>query len=769
MNEWEWIYQIHKKLLEHGQDRLAYLIEKISDYTVNNEHAQVDAIIPEALALTHQCKIPWLEVYFRYWHLESRIWKRFEGRNALADAINLVEFAHREENKECPWTVSTLYSLIGCHGIIDGPGFAEERKKIALEALSHLNPAQNTNIFDCFTGEYAGALFDQEKYAEAYAFLMKQDALRIKSSVPLEESPNLWQHTIRNLSALKRNEEALEQTQQFQEKAQHDRSRFMRLQLYKTSILAHLQRWEEAEAALPPLSEIEPNPGYYKLWTEAVKLLIQGNILPNTWQLAKTLQQFIHRLSTQGAIRPAIDIAFIQIELAFLRKGSLFVVQKTLSTLQSLVPLLHQSLDVPHKIELLEQQVLIRSSLPPIELPNPPQAGIDIANQDPEETWVWLEQALVKWPDNEGLVLAGSCTLRNLGEQKQAQQILENFAQNHPISENFAIEFGRVLLESNEKQALFQFCDKLIQHPEPHLQSRGYYLQAMRYHLDEEWEKSTHALKQALQRKPQAKNFYRLLIRNALNLQDWELTLHMVDQLIDLEPEDRDLDWLRIEVGTRLRKWDLVRASCARVNLPLSNTEGPIEENWEMCQIQFSAEPSTPVYYAQRTGPVTARLLEVAPPHRTQHFRDEVIFSAKPLNEPPTPEDNEYIFLYKAIDVLKNQNMIGFDLDGVHPGEEILQKLEETFSQLGGCLQVRSTEEYQVSYQEQTLPGIYAYGAVPNHLELYQIHQMIEEHLAASRHPLVYLHLAKQIADPALIKRHQELIKLYNLASYPTE
>lgn len=102
MDEWEWITQVQQQLLDNGHQRLAFLIAQMSHLTVNNQHAQVDAVVPEALALTRQLKLPWVEIFIRYWHQESRVWKRFEGRSVLADVIDLTEFAHRPENLECP-------------------------------------------------------------------------------------------------------------------------------------------------------------------------------------------------------------------------------------------------------------------------------------------------------------------------------------------------------------------------------------------------------------------------------------------------------------------------------------------------------------------------------------------------------------------------------------------------------------------------------------------------------------------------------------------
>ena len=141
MNIWQWVEQTENELIKSGNHCLVEFVNEIFIFCVNEEHAKVDALMPEALALTRQVNHSWLEIYFRHWHLQSRVLNRHEGKSALHEAVSLVEFAHREEAKDCPQTVCVIQDLSACYEKIDGPGFAEERKQVVKETLARINPS----------------------------------------------------------------------------------------------------------------------------------------------------------------------------------------------------------------------------------------------------------------------------------------------------------------------------------------------------------------------------------------------------------------------------------------------------------------------------------------------------------------------------------------------------------------------------------------------------------------------------------------------------
>ena len=55
MDIWKWVNDIHASLIDIGEDRLAYLLNEIPNQVCRNNHEHVDALIPEALALSISC------------------------------------------------------------------------------------------------------------------------------------------------------------------------------------------------------------------------------------------------------------------------------------------------------------------------------------------------------------------------------------------------------------------------------------------------------------------------------------------------------------------------------------------------------------------------------------------------------------------------------------------------------------------------------------------------------------------------------------------
>jgi len=83
MDIWRWVNDAEEELARSGRKRLAELIEVIPGYVVNHKHVQLDAVVPEALALAREAKNPWLEVFIRHWNLQSRILHRHEVKEFL--------------------------------------------------------------------------------------------------------------------------------------------------------------------------------------------------------------------------------------------------------------------------------------------------------------------------------------------------------------------------------------------------------------------------------------------------------------------------------------------------------------------------------------------------------------------------------------------------------------------------------------------------------------------------------------------------------------
>lgn len=760
MDIWKWVNQLQEELERNGNERLAALIDEIPRLVTNDEHAQVDAMVPEAISSSRQLKLPWLEIYFRHWYMQSRVSNRNEGHSALGEAVGAVEFAHREGNRECPQAVCSVHDLSICYGVIDGPGFAEERKKVVEETLARIDPSWP--CFDCISGEYASVLHDQDLYEEGLAFVDKQISLRRKAKVR-DDSRNLEASRIDHLIELGRCEEALVQIDRLQKNSQDERDRWISFQLDKTVALCHLQRWEEAKEALPAWGHIADTAGFYPAWSEAVQRLVEGKVYPNTWELSKTFSKLIGTLSKQGAVRSAFEIAETQAELA-LARGGFFVAEQAIKKMESLLPLLHRPLDAPGKIDALRAKMRESGPVQLDGFPETPQALLDGLGTDPEQEWARIERGLNEWPHEQRLVLYGSNALRALGFEEEAETLLRGHLQRYPDAKEVALALGELLQGSPDTHRLLQFCDEQIRHPSPEIKAVGHLGRALWLQREKKWAESNEHLQKALEYAPDSQNSRLIFADNAIALKQWAVALAKLDEAVALGAEPGGVDWLRMVVATILGKWDVVRASCSRLDIPLNTTEGPIVEDWGGCRIQFGAEQNSPVYYAQRTGPVTARILQVAHPEQPQHFGEEVVFSARPLNDAPSAGEEEgHLYLYPHIEVLRGNDVIAFDLDGVHPGESELARLTDLLVSFGGTLQVRSNEQYKVFFNEDELDGFYAYACISKEVDLRVVYLALEKLCAPWTHPLVFVRIARCVGDPAWINEQEERMEKYCL------
>jgi hypothetical protein len=115
MNIWAWVEATQEELRKNGRARLADLMDLVPHYMSDNLHEQLDSVMPEALALAREAKNPWVEVFLRHWNMQSRILQRYQVRDFLSECVNLIDFANREDTKECPQSVCTTQDLANLH------------------------------------------------------------------------------------------------------------------------------------------------------------------------------------------------------------------------------------------------------------------------------------------------------------------------------------------------------------------------------------------------------------------------------------------------------------------------------------------------------------------------------------------------------------------------------------------------------------------------------------------------------------------------------
>ncbi|HEC85721.1 MAG: hypothetical protein DRR19_15070 [Candidatus Parabeggiatoa sp. nov. 1] len=352
MDIWKWVSETQAELTHQGHHRLVHLMEMLSYSTVTENHVQVDALVPEALALARSIKNHWIEVFIRHWHLQSRVLSRYDVTDMLPEAVSLLEFAHRDETRGCPQSICAVQDLTNCCGVADGPGYVEERLAIAKETLAKIDVTWP--CFICISDEYASALVDGKRYEEALTFL-KQQAQALLLANQYEAHLELRDSEIKALIRLQRYEEAYA-INQLAYKRDENKSDILRTAIVDACITAYIGRYEEGKQALPDFATIAPTPSYYLNWAEAAKLLAEAGVIPNDCHLDAQFQQMSDKLSHNGVVREAFTIALWQAELALKREQS-----KTATgcceRAEALIPRLRKPLDAPQLLAEMRAKI----------------------------------------------------------------------------------------------------------------------------------------------------------------------------------------------------------------------------------------------------------------------------------------------------------------------------------------------------------------------------------------------------------------------------
>jgi len=352
MNIWQWVDDIETELKEQGHHRLAKLINELPNNTANENHSQVDAIFPEALALARAIKHPWLEVFVRHWNLQSRVVYRYEVTEMLSEAVSLLEFSTRDETRGCPQSICVVQDLTICYGLIDGPGYADDCLAVCKETLEKIDASWS--CFTCISSEYADALLKKEQYQEAFNFLQQQNQTLLLAN-KYDGRFDLRSVWVETLIHLQRYEEAYD----FNKEAHSwwgNESNLLGNTLDEARITAHLGRYDEAKKVLPAFDKISNASEYFPDWADAIQLLVNAAVIPNDLSVNAQFQLMSEKLAQQGVIRSAFTITLSQAELA-LKRGDTDIATHCCERAEALIPRLYKPLDAPKLLQAIRAQI----------------------------------------------------------------------------------------------------------------------------------------------------------------------------------------------------------------------------------------------------------------------------------------------------------------------------------------------------------------------------------------------------------------------------
>ena len=762
MDIWTWVRACTRELSASGHPRLADLLMRIPDATCDDRHAEVNALVPEALALARAAKHPWIEVFVRHWSLQSRVLHRHEVSDCLPEAVSLLEFASRPGARDCPQSVCVTQDLACCYGDKDGPGYAAERLAVARETLGRIDPTWP--CFDCISSEYVAALLDDGRAAEALPFIERQRAALAEQG-ELELGSNLTRDLADVLLLLGRAKDALAELDAWDTDGIGTHAELEK-QLIRVRALLALDRPGSALEVFVPVESVLKTAGLYQRWMSAALGLVRSKKLENDWKLGRAFVLLQSKLEKNGALYLAASGALDAAELALERRAKISLLH-CVARAKKLLQRLRRPELLQSRIDGLAAELSALAPHSTDPLPDTAELVLEESFDNPETALERLELGRERFSDSIPLARKHAAALRALAFETEAEELLRHCLSSQPQAAALLNDLGQLLLDCGKHASVGELTAPLLGGPDADDEcvAVALWLEARRSELDGRLRDCRDRLRELIQRRPRAINARHTLARVERALKNYAAALEVLDELCAmLEPGG--VDWDRMVAATLAGRWDSVRDSARRLGFEIEGA-GPIDVAAGPCRLELEDERGQPVhYFAERRGPVTARIIEIAGPRATERFGDLWVFDATPLESSSAGDasDEESLRTYRALEIIRKGDYVSFALDGFHPGEEALAELRERLNECGAALQVQSGTNYEIRLDDGAIePGLYAFIAVRAAASLVELSELLSRATLGFAHPLVWLELAEAIGDEQELARQREIAVRYGL------
>ncbi|MFJ8040585.1 hypothetical protein ACIRBX_08795 [Kitasatospora sp. NPDC096147] len=767
---WAWVHDSHGRLVEAGHHRLATALAEIAGHAVEGRNEQLDAVFPEALASARALGLPWVEVFLRHWRLQNLLNKRHQGEAALAEAVSLLEYAHRPETEGCPQAVCAVQDFTICHANIDGPGYVPERLAVLEEALERVEPARA--CFDCLSREYADTLEDAGRPEQALAHLDRAQARILAAG---EQVSLAFGHGRASaLHRLGRHQEALEayrvaELAQVAARRRLDEDDRRKLAVGRALQYAALGRREEALAQLPDLEEAESYADIRLRWAAAVELLAGARAYPNDPELGVRLAHWVGYLDAAGSHRPCLDLLLIAGRLAVAR-GAREVARTLVIAGQRKLSQLRSTAGVSGQLAALRSAV---EALPLLELPVPVGELAQWLADHPaaangERAADLLAVAHAADPHGGHLpALAG--VLGGLGHARAAAGLLWEQLDLTPGDVPVADLLAATLIEARDGEGVRRLADRLAAGSP----AEAHWVRARWAAAEGRWAEAAERCAAVLARDPSRPAPRRLGAAAATRLGDYPTAQRLYQELLALSDGVEDLHqetwpadlWHLVTVATVNRDWPVVREAGALLGLEFEEDEGPVDEDWQLVTVRAPRSDGTVAELsALRTGPATARILPVLGDDLPLNHHDVVVFGPAVQNPSPDEDGAEWRPAFDLLTLLDPAGYTTWWLDGAWPGTTTWTALREALADAGYGLWVHSGEGYLITDPDTpggSLRGVYAAVGVPPLATAAEADAVLTTLTKGWPHPLSWPELAAAAgADQA---PHLDVLRRYGL------
>lgn len=748
MDIWQWLRQTRASLQADGNEQLAHLINSIPKTVVEGSFRTGQLALPEALAGARLLNNTWLELFFRHWVLNGRLWQFKEGESALEEASALFSFAQQPENIACPQSICTAVDLASCYGNLDGKGRGPERIALCEASLKRIHP--DWACHNCLTRELIDALVDSDRPAEALDVANGHLARLSGAGTSLTASDLLPR--ARALFATGAYAEILELLSYKRPSAfagDNWPHRFFR-ECLLVRTLAAMERADEAWAYVPEEAVADFNGGSIDL---VAGLHSVCTVVPehNTYITGRRAAATLRHYHQVGAHRLTLDTLPYVVQLAVAR-GAHWSARRALDFARPHLAKLAAPYGAPEHFAELERLV---AAMPAIRLPVAAASvlqflgGRKIYERDnpgspdnPERDLDCLLAAAEQLPADAALANAVGNAMLACGAQQEATGYLWAFVRAHPGQDDAVPVLMQALLAQSDYAGALALADFLRE-----------YNRAM-YHwchvqlalAQGRWDTVGAHAAQLIALDPAAPGAKDLWARAALKTGQFEIALALFLELTDTDGA-RDREHLNVmAAASALQQWDLVHAAAARLTTPLQ-FGGAGEDEPERIELWTSNDDSWVGLEVLRAGPTTARVTSLARTGVKQRVRDLVVFHPAPcwVRDETDYADWNQLNVHEFVHVLKEGGYSpSFAVEGVHPGDEQLAGLTAAFETMEWEWDITSNG-YTMQLQDSgvELRGLYFIVAAPASVTPAVMAATLTELTARFVHPLCWPELAE--------------------------
>ncbi|MEQ1699951.1 MAG: hypothetical protein ABMA25_07570, partial [Ilumatobacteraceae bacterium] len=442
MNIWAWTDRLRADLRAAGHTELAAKLWQLPPDVSAHRHDRVDAAYPELLAAARTLGNPWMEVFVRHWRLQSLNLRR-DATRQLAEAVEALEFSHREETRSCPQSVCTVQDVCLAYGNVDGPGYVEERLAVIGEILERIDPSWG--CYRCISIEEADALRDGGRLAESAVAVRRRHA-EYAAAHGAHDAPTLAA-LASALQSAEEHEEALALARDV-EGLLPDDDEIVSARLTQCAALIALGRHDEAAAVLPS-SRAAGEFDAWSRWGEAHLQLVEAGRRENSVDAAVPLAVAAADYLERGSFNTAFNQAETVLRLA-VGRGARESALAALATMEGA----RAGLRTPGRVDdrLAAARRLV-DGLAPAELPcAPDELAAHLEAQDviePEPALDLVAVALAARPADTALIILRARLLAALGRGGEADAGLWSLVQADPSSEELANAFLQVRWNDN--------------------------------------------------------------------------------------------------------------------------------------------------------------------------------------------------------------------------------------------------------------------------------------------------------------------------------